>query len=158
LITRPKEVHDGALPSGNSVAALNLLRLARITGSNKLEDMALKQIRTFGAIVKTNPVAFTYFLIAAMFTLYPGQEIVFAGSREDDNILEMMENLHNNFLPHTISILYSQDERGRQLEGLIPFIKGYKPVKRRGAAYICENFACQAPITEVEQFKEALKT
>ena len=157
LITRPKELYDGALPSGNSVAALNLIRLARLTGDSKLEDIALEQIRSFAGIVKANPAAYTYFLIASMFVLYPSREVVFVGRKEDNNIKEMIGILHKNFIPNTVSILYPQDERGRKLVDLIPLIQEYKPIERNGAVYVCRNFACQAPITDVKEFEKALR-
>jgi len=157
LITRPKEIYDGAVPSGNSVAALNLIRLARVTGDNKLEDIALEQIRSFAGIVKANPAAYTYFLIASMFILYPSQEIVFVGTKENNNIKDMIRILHKNFLPNTVSMLYSQDEQGRKLVDLIPLIQEYKPIEGNGAAYVCRNFTCQAPITDVKEFEKALR-
>jgi len=157
LVVRPKEVYDGALPSGNSVAALNLIRLARLTGDNQLENIALEQVHTFGKIVKSNPAAYTYFLMAAMFLLYPGQEVIFVGNRTDKNMQEMIRVLNDSFLPHTVSLLYSEDNGGKELAELVPFIHEYKPIEDKPAAYICENFACLSPVTNPHEFKKALK-
>jgi len=95
--------------------------------------------------------------MAAMFALYPSREVVFAGKREDLNLQEMVSLLHSSFLSNTISLLYSQDEQGRQLEDMVPFIHDYKQVNGKATAYVCENFTCQAPITELIEFKRALK-
>jgi uncharacterized protein YyaL (SSP411 family) len=82
LITRPKEVYDGAMPSGNSVAALNFLRLARLTGNEKLEKKAEQQLQYFSAVINESPAGYTYFLMAAMFALYPTKEIVVVGDKQ----------------------------------------------------------------------------
>jgi uncharacterized protein YyaL (SSP411 family) len=76
LIVRPKEVYDGAMPSGNSVATLNMLRLARMTGDARLEVRAYDQLSAFASIVESNPFAHTYFLMAAIFGLYPTRVVL----------------------------------------------------------------------------------
>jgi uncharacterized protein YyaL (SSP411 family) len=76
LLARPKEDYDGAMPSSNSVAALNFLRLARITGDSSLENMADQQLKAFGSAVSDIPAAHSFFIVAAMFSQNPSQEIV----------------------------------------------------------------------------------
>jgi hypothetical protein len=156
LIARPKEVYDGALPSGNSVAAMNLLRLARLTGDQGLEDMAIRQLKAFASIVKQYPAAHTYFMMAAMFALYPTREIVFAGSKENQDVMDMIKAFNSMFTPHTVSLLHSDDEEGRQLEQMVPYIRDQKPVDGRATAYVCENFACKAPIVDKDELLKAL--
>ena len=75
LPVRPKELYDGAIPSANSVALLNLLLLSRLTGDPQWEDRAQEQIRAFAGTVTSQPSAFTYFLCALDFALRPGEEI-----------------------------------------------------------------------------------
>jgi hypothetical protein len=156
LIARPKEVYDGALPSGNSVAAMNLLKLARLTGDQGLEDMAIRQLKAFADVVKQYPAAHTYFMMAAMFALYPTREIVFAGSKENQDVMDMIKAFNSVFTPHTVSLLHSDDEEGRQLEQMVPYIRDQKPVDGRATAYVCENFACKAPIVDKDELLKAL--
>ncbi|MFS8501651.1 MAG: thioredoxin domain-containing protein, partial [Caldicoprobacter sp.] len=156
LIARPKEVYDGALPSGNSVAAMNLLRLARLTGKQDLEDMAIRQLKAFAGIVKQFPAAHTYFMMAAMFALYPTREIVFAGSKGNRDLVDMINAFNSAFAPNTVTLLHSDDEEGRQLEQIVPYVKDQKAVDGRATAYVCENFACRAPIVDKNELLKML--
>ena len=155
LITRPKEIYDGAMPSGNSVATLNFLRLARLTGDEKLEDMAGQQFEYFGAQVDESPASHTYFLTSAMFSIYPTKEIVLVGHREGQDTQRLISILNGEYLPMSVSLLYSDGDK--TIEKLAPFIKGQRMVDGKAAAYICENFACQSPVTHPDVFKEMLK-
>ena len=157
LITRPKEVYDGAMPSGNSVAAMNLLRLARLTGDQDIENKAYEQLRAFAGVVSGYPAAYTHFMMAAMFALYPVKEIVFSGRRENSDTKEMLKILNSTFMPQTVSLLYSRDEEGDRLAGMVPYIKYLTPVDDRTTVYVCENFACKAPITDKQEFAKILE-
>jgi len=154
LITRPKEVYDGATPSGNSVAALNFLRLARLTGNHALEELAQQQFRTFGYEMLRAPRAHGFLLCAFMFMFSPAREIILVENEEKNNSDAMVKILREKYNPFSTSLLYSEKEP--ELGTLIPFIENYKTVDGKTTAYICENFACQAPITDNAKFREAL--
>lgn len=158
LIARPKEVYDGALPSGNSVAALNFLRLARLIGDQNLEVLADKQLKTFGGLIKQTPIGHTYFLMAVMFALYPTKEVVIVGERKRNDTQQMIKVIHNTFLPHVVSILNTTGEEYEALTKMIPFIKEQKEVDDRATVYVCQNFACQAPISDKEEFMKLIIT
>lgn len=151
LITRPKEVYDGALPSGNSVTALNLLRLARITGKPEYEQAAIKQMRYFAAEVKHFPPSYTFFLTALQFALAEPQEVIVVGKRGDEGTKAMLIGLQKKFLPHTVLIFYPLDETGARLKGMLPFLEAYRAVDGRATAYLCRNYSCQSPVTDVRQ-------
>ncbi len=157
LITRPKELYDGAIPSGNSVAALNLLRLARITGNTAFEQQAEQQLKAFGSIVKQNAASYTFFLIAVMFATQPTKEIVINGERCNRETHEMIQALHSKFLPNTVSVLYSDDLEGGEIANIVPSVKAQKAVDDKTTAYICENFSCQSPVTDMKQFEQMLQ-
>jgi len=154
LITRPKEVYDGATPSGNSVATLNFLRLARLTGNHALEELAQQQFRVFGNEMLNAPMAHGYLLCAFMFMLSPAREIVLVENKEKIGSNTMLKILREKYNPFSTFLLYSENEP--ELEALIPFIDNYKTIGGKTTAYICKNFACQAPITDEERFREAL--
>ncbi|MCG8502036.1 MAG: thioredoxin domain-containing protein [Firmicutes bacterium] len=156
LIARPKEAYDGALPSGNSVAAVNFLRLARLTGNRELEQLADQQIKAFGSLIQQTPVGHTYFLTAVMFALYPTKEIVITGERKRTDTKEMIEVIHNTFLPHAVSILNAAGEEQAILTEMIPFIQEQKSIEDKATAYVCENFSCQAPIIDKEEFRKLM--
>jgi len=154
LISRPKEIYDGATPSGNSVSTLNFLRLARLTGRHNLEDRAHQQFKTFGSFISQAPRGYSFSLTALLFAQAPAKEVVLVGKTETHTIDKMVEILREKFSPFIISMVYSEDHK--ELKALAPFIADYKVVNNDATAYICENFACQAPITSTEQFRETL--
>ncbi|MGM0472146.1 MAG: thioredoxin domain-containing protein [Bacillota bacterium] len=152
LLTRPKEIHDGAMPSGNSVATLNLLRLARLTGDTQLEKKARSQFEYFGTQVAKNPTGYAYFLSAWIFAQNKGQEVIIAGIKEEESTQQMLEIIKQQFTPFTV-VAFNNPQQRNQLTDLIPFIAEQKRANERTTAYICENFACQQPITDVAEFR-----
>lgn len=156
LISRPKELYDGALPSGNSVAAMNLIRLSRITGGSTLEEYADRQFKAFGAMVGENPSSYTHFMMAAMFAVYPGKEVVIAGEKEQADTRQMINTLSSSFLPNTVSILASKDAKGQGLEKIVPFIQNQSMIEGKSTAYVCENFSCNAPVTNPGELEDLL--
>ena len=150
LITRPKEVYDGATPSGSSVATLNFLKLARLTGSHALEELAQQQFRVFGNEILNAPMAHGYLLCAFMFMLSPAKEIMLVEDKEKNSSNTMLRILREKYNPFSTSMLYLENEP--ELYELIPFIDNYKTIVGKTTAYICENFACQTPITDVVKF------
>ena len=76
LLTRPKEVYDGAMPSDNAVATLNFLRLAKIMGNSALEEKARQQFEHFAGTVNENPTAYSFWLQAVLFQQNTGQKII----------------------------------------------------------------------------------
>ena len=157
LLARPKEVYDGATPSGNSVAAANLLRLARLTGDPKLEQLSKQQLEAFSAYLEEHPSGHTHFLTALQFALYPGTEVVIAGNPGLDDTKDMLRAVQREFAPGTVLILSPGDETGREIETLIPYIKDHKPTNGKPTAYLCRNYACQAPITEIQDLTRAIR-
>ena len=157
LITRTKEIYDGALPSGNSVAALNLLRLGRMTGKVDLEQRAEKLIHAFSAQVKAHPAAYTQLLSALDFLLGPGQEIVIAGGPATKTTLEMVRAVQKKFLPHKVLLFRPQGPVGNRLFSSSPFVEAMVPVNQQPTVYVCEQYTCQAPITDVGDLEKILK-
>ena len=155
LITRPKEIYDGATPSGNSVAAMNFIRLARLTGRHELEDKAQVQFRTFGGSLERSPIGHSHLLTAFLYSQSPAKEVVVVGNRDYQNTGELIGVLREEFRPFTISMLYS--DKYDELKSIAPFIENYKTVDGKAAAYVCENFACRAPVTDIGQLKEILR-
>jgi len=156
LITRSKEVYDGALPSGNSVAALNFLRLSRMTGNIGLEQRAEQLFRTFAKQVQDQPVAYTQLLAALDFMIGPSQEIVIAGDPGVEATKAMVRIIHKKFLPNTVLLSRLEGPSGDRLVSLVPFVEPMVPVSQRPTVYVCEQHACQAPIMELEQLESSL--
>lgn len=154
LILRPKEVYDGAVPSGNSVAALNFLKLARLTGQHELEEKAAQMFKLFGSSVKRAPRAYSFFMTAFLYSQAHTKEIVIVGRSTEKNTESMIKALRNEYRPFTLSLLYTEKEPF--LSGLAPFIADYKALEEKTTAYVCRNFTCHAPTNDVEQLKRLL--
>lgn len=154
LITRPKEVYDGAIPSGNSVATLNFLRLARLTGRSELEEIAQNQFRTFGRILEQAPRGYSFMLTALLFARSKAREIIVVSGPDQKETDAMLGIIKEAFMPFTVSALYS-DER-LDIRKVIPFIKNYTPVDGKATAYVCESFACSYPVTNTNEFRKIL--
>jgi hypothetical protein len=156
LITRQKDLFDGALPSGNSVAALNLLRLGRMTGRVQLEEKAEGLLKAFSPALGEYPMAFTQWMSAIDFLLGPTQEIVIAGDPEKKTTREMISVIHKNFLPRKVLLLRPEDEAAEKLFRLAPFLKAMPPVNGQSTVYLCKKYTCQIPMTDVSALKTAL--
>ncbi|MBW2319084.1 MAG: thioredoxin domain-containing protein [Deltaproteobacteria bacterium] len=156
LITRSKELYDGALPSGNSVAASNFMRLTRLTGNIEMEKRAEQLTRTFTGQIEANPVAYTQFLNALDFMVGPTQEIVISGGPFHDSTQAMIKAVRGRFLPNKVLLLRGSGSEGEKLTALSPFVQPMAPVDNKPTAYVCEKFSCKTPTTEVEKLEAML--
>jgi hypothetical protein len=157
LITRSKELYDGATPSGNSVAVLNLLRLARMTGKMDLEKEVEGLLRAFSSTVAEAPMAFTQFLNFLDFYLGPSQEIVLVGDPNEETTRAMTAVIQQRFQPNKVFLLRAEDDTGKKLEVLCPFVEGMKTISRKATVYLCEGYSCKTPLTDLPALREALK-
>jgi hypothetical protein len=156
LIKRSKEIYDGAIPSSNSVAILNLARLSQITGEVKLEKKAEEVAGTFAKRIKAYPSAYTQFLAALDFIIGPSREIVVVESPNGKSSRPMVETIHREFVPNKVVLMRKGDESGDRIAALAPFTKDLRAHGDRPVVYICEKQSCQETITELEELRAAL--
>jgi len=165
LILRRKEMHDGAVPSGNSVALLNLLRLARMTGNPNLENLAAKMIQSFSSEVKGLPAAYLNFMVALDFSFGPSSEVVIAGPSGSEYTQNMLKALRSRFLPNKVVLLKPTEEGEEGEEGengspeivnIAEFTKPLKMVEGRTTAYVCSGQVCESPTTDAGKMLENL--
>ena len=157
LITRSKEIYDGALPSGNSVAALNFMRLSRMTGDIGLEQKAEQLTRVFSNEVAAHPMAYTQLLLAFDFMVGPSKEIVIAGDRSLETAQAMVNAVHRKFLPNKVLLFRPKGQEGKRLASLSSFVEPMVPIDHKATAYVCERYACKTPITDAGQLEATLK-
>ena len=157
LITRSKELYDGATPSGNSVAALNLLRLARMTGKIDLEKEVEGLLRVFSSTVAEAPMGLTQFLNFLDFYLGPSQEIVLVGDPDGETTRAMTAMIQQRFQPNKVFLFRAEDDTGKKLGVLCPFVEGMKTIGRKATVYLCEGYSCKTPLTDLAALREALK-
>ncbi|MFC1970633.1 thioredoxin domain-containing protein [Chloroflexota bacterium] len=149
LFFRQKEIYDGAVPSGNSVAMLNLLRLGRITASADLEEKAAKIGQAFHTNVSQLPSAYTQFMVAFDFAVGSSYEVVIAGSSQGDDTKKMLNAIRGIFVPNKIVILHLTDQKPPGITDIVPLIKDYSSKNGKAIAYVCLNYNCQLPTKDV---------
>ncbi len=158
LMVRLKGDYDGAEPAGNSVAAHNLLRLARITGKDKWLDLARLTIQSFGSLLQKHPSAMVLMLSALEFYLDKPRQVVIAGNPASEDTRAMLKTIYANYLPNTIVLLADGGENQALLASYSPFMEGVERVGSKATAYMCEDFVCQLPTNEIKKLEEMLTT
>jgi uncharacterized protein YyaL (SSP411 family) len=144
LPVRRKDLEDSPIPSGNSAAASGLLRLALLSGEGRYERHALGVLRLLFPLAARHPLAFGHLLAAVDFYLAPVKEVAIVGP-DPESLLDVVRGA---FRPHLV--LAGGDPDG------IPLLEGREPVDGRAAAYVCQHFACQAPVLAPEELEAAL--
>ena len=146
LIHRNKEIYDGAIPSGNSVAAMNLIRLARLTSNSELEEKAFQIGNSFAEQINMAPQGHTQFLSALLFANGPSYEVVISGDPEADDTRKMLDRLKRHYSPNKVLLL--RPEEDKDLLELISALKYQEALNGRATAYVCQDFQCSAPTTD----------
>lgn len=157
LIARTKEIYDGAVPSGNSVAMSNLLRLGRITANTDFEKKAGQIGKTFSESVRMAPSAHTMLMQSLDFAIGPSYEIVIAGNPEADDTKKMLQALGQHFVPNKIVLMRPLDSENSDISKIAEFTKYQKAVNDKATAYVCLNYACKNPTTDPAKMLELLQ-
>jgi uncharacterized protein YyaL (SSP411 family) len=153
LIIRPKELYDGAIPSGNSVQLLNLLRLARLTGRFELEQQAGDAGKVFGGIVHNAPSGFAQALIAVQFGAGKSTEIVVVGERNSTETRQMLAYINSVYNPGKV-VVFKDAKDDSLISKIAPFTRQQGMLDDSTTIYICHNFSCAKPVTSLEELKE----
>lgn len=156
LIVRPKELYDGAIPSGNSVQMLNLIKLARLTGRPEFEQKSVDVGKAFSGSIDQSPSSHAQALIALQFAQDETLEIVVVGKRENDDTRQMLEMISGVYKPGKVVLLKDPSD-AEKLAKIVPFTNGQGMVDGKATAYVCRNFACEQPINSLEDLKAKLK-
>ncbi len=156
LLIRPKEIYDGAIPSANSVAALNLVRLARMTARADLEEKAAQLGKAFSLQVNRGPIGHTQLMSALNFWVGPSYEVVVAGELEKADTQEMVKEIHKRFVPNKVVIFRPDNEELPLISKLAAFTEHQRAIDGKATAYVCKNFACNAPTTDTAKMLELM--
>lgn len=157
VLVRQKELYDGAIPSGNSVMLLNLLKLARITGDPALQEEAERMGRFFSDRVAAAPVNYTLFLSALDFAFGPSREMVVAGQRGEEMTERMLAFVQTTYQPRTVILFRPSVEEKPDLTRLAPFTETLTAQGGKATAYICRNNQCSRPTTEWDRFRQLVQ-
>lgn len=152
-IARLKESYDGPTPSGNSVAALNLVRLAELTGDEAYRKAADRALRSFAGDIESNPTGHTVMLDAVGLLLSGMKEVVVTGPTEKATA-EMKAEALRGFVPDRVVIVATGGTFGA-LSDMSTLLEGRKPGPK-AKAYVCRNFTCKLPADSVRALREQL--
>ena len=150
LLVRSKNAYDGAIPSGNSVAAYNMIRLGRLTGDPLWEDKSANLFRAFSHSLSGSPSAHTFMLTALQLARTPSTEVVIVAGRERADVEVMLETLNSRYLPNVV-ILLIDEHNAALLRELAPFTAPLTALENRATAYVCRNFTCSLPTTDPQK-------
>jgi uncharacterized protein YyaL (SSP411 family) len=152
LLLRKKEFYDGAIPSGNSIAMLNLLRLMHLTGQSELEEWAWDLARSFAA-ASEQPLGHSMLLCSLDYALGPASEIALVGSLQDAGIIEMLQAIRSRFLPNKSTVLVC----GEEIREIAPFTKYLVQMEGKTTAYVCTDHVCSLPAISPEKMMTLLE-
>jgi uncharacterized protein YyaL (SSP411 family) len=147
-IPRIKKVYDGAIPSGNSIALLTLLRLSRLTEDLNYEIMAKKMLKIFSEDIITSPLAHTFFLTGLDFAIGPSFRVTLVGNPMDNSLKKMIKELNANYLPNVVV----------ELKLLNLNKKESKMLNDKAKAFICSNQSCKPPTDSVDKMLKLLES
>jgi uncharacterized protein len=145
-VPRMKQVYDGAVPSGNSVALLNLLWLSRLTMNQTYEELAVKLIKAFSNEVQGAPEGYTWLLAGIDFQAGPAESVIVAGDLKEKDTLDMFEALKRHYMPNLVVSLKAPDKTGL----------GYQKIEGKATAYVCRDQRCLPPTNSVQKMLELL--
>ena len=155
LIARQKEIYDGAIPSGNSAAILNLLRIGRITGNPEYDKKASNLGSAFSSTIARAPMAHTQFMCGLDFGIGPSYEVVVVGDPGKDDTQEMLRALSKDYSPNKVVLLRGPEGDG-DITGIAEFTKSQASIDGKATAYVCLNYVCKLPTTDVDKMLELL--
>ncbi|MCY4624383.1 MAG: thioredoxin domain-containing protein [Chloroflexi bacterium] len=154
LLMRPQDFYDNAIPSGASSAALALLRLGTITGVPKYAEVANIALRSMRTSVTNQPIGYGHWLCAMDYALSTPREVVVVGDREDAATKALLEAVHSRYIPNkVVAGMASEDD---PIADELALLEGRGLVGGRPTAYVCQNYACQLPVTDPAALLEQL--
>jgi len=156
LIARSKPNSDGAIPSGNSIAAMALLKLGRLTMNQRFTEQGAKVLAAFSQQIEKAPGYSSAMLMALNFWLGPTQEIIIAGDANKSDTKQMLNLVRHKFLPNTIVLLHEQNVAGSDIEQVVPFIKNQTAIDGKAAVYVCESYVCNRPVNKIAELDKVL--
>jgi hypothetical protein len=152
VLVKRKDLYDGAMPSGNSIALLCLLRLSHITGDAELGRMASETIRTQSKMVSAVPEAFTQFLIAFDYWLDTPMEIVVLEGPNKSVFEEMIRGVRQRFMPSKVMVVKRLEGADHGIEEISNLVERKQLIGSRTTAYVCVDRLCRQPTTDPREF------
>jgi uncharacterized protein YyaL (SSP411 family) len=146
VMPRRKQVYDGALPSGNSVALLNLTQLALLTGGPAYADMASQILKVFSEEVQRSPAAHTFLLVGLDLVVGTAYNVILVGNQQEPDMQSMLDALKAVYLPNVVVSMRKPGKAGL----------GYEKLEGKATAYVCRGQTCMPPTNEKKKMLELL--
>ncbi|MCY3823638.1 MAG: thioredoxin domain-containing protein, partial [Nitrospinae bacterium] len=156
LIVRKKMTQDGAVPSGNSMAALGLLKLAKLSGEAEFAERGEGVLRSFGDYLGRVPAAFHIMLVALDFYLDSPVEVAIVGERNAEDTQAVLRAVDSRFIPNKI-LAFKSEASDEVANAAVPLLDGKSMVDERATVYLCENYTCKEPLTDLNMIEKALE-
>jgi len=151
LMVRPKSGYDGAIPSGNAIAAQSLLKLYQLDGNADYLDVVEKSVRSFAADMKKSPIGFLRFGSLIEELTGPLQQVAIIGNGVEGSSNELLATINNQYMPGTV-MAYSPDGK---VAG-VALLADRSAIDGLPAAYFCHNFACEFPVTKPDDLQKLI--
>ncbi|MBI4739832.1 thioredoxin domain-containing protein, partial [Candidatus Woesearchaeota archaeon] len=150
LVVRPKSMQDNATPSGNAMAATVLFKLAGFTGNGSYTEIAERMLESVQGVVTRYPTGFAQWPVAQSSYVSKPKEIAIIGDVNEADTQVMLNVVNETYRPFAVVAVGAKDSP-------IPLLNGRDQVDGKATVYVCENFACNLPVNDVEKLRELLK-
>ena len=156
ILVRMKEQYDGAEPTGNSIAIMNLLRLAHMTDSEELRMKAERTLMAFGDQLMKSPFTMPQMAAAYDFSIQKVKQIVISGKLDDTTTQQMIRSVFARYLPNKVLLLADGNTELLKVLGEHSFVSSLKMIDGKPTAYVCEDFVCNLPTNDAGVFARLL--
>jgi hypothetical protein len=157
LLAREKPNDDGAVPSGNSLAALNLLRLSAFTSDDRYRESAILLFSAFNDLLTQQPTRLPEMLLALDYFLNTTKEVVLVRPASGANAEEMLAALRGTYTPNRIVVVVTEGSELERQSEIVPLLSGKRAIGGLTTAYVCENRVCKFPTTDPGVFTRQLR-
>lgn len=156
VLVKTKKIYDGAIPSGNSIALHVLILLGKITSDSKYLDLADMMVNTFSNEISSYPLNYIQMLNSIDIIVNPSYEVIVVGDINDDDTKEFINSINSEYLPNTI-LIHRPIKFDEELNILGEYIKNLQSIDGKATAYICKNYKCEIPTTNINKMIDLLK-
>jgi len=157
LLIRQKLISDLSVPSGNSIATMNNLRIGRVTADPRMEERVAAIGRAFSDQITQTPVSTTFMATAYLQARGPSLEVVVVGDPENEKTVEMLSALRKSYFPQMAKAFIPSNKKSTELLKLVPYAKELRPFENETTAFICIDFICRNPTTSIRSMLDILK-
>ena len=149
LMVRTKNSYDGAIPSGNSVAVMNFFKLGKITGNPEWTEIANSTLKAFFHQAKKSPTGFTHMLSGFLFDKKDSKVLVIVLDHRLHNTQKIIEKIREKYYPN-LTVIIKEITNTNLIKNIAPWLDTYSLIENKPTYYLCENFTCKQPTTNLE--------